>query len=147
MVTYADTGFIVSLYLPQEQTSIEAQRILRRIKLPLILTPLTLLEIRNALNFSLNRGQMSLQIRNAVWAEVEQQISDGFFKFFAPDSTAHYLLAQRLSDKYTPNMATRSLDLLHVAAALLIEATFFLSFDERQLKAAKAEGLNVFGKK
>jgi hypothetical protein len=37
----------------------------------------------------------------------------------------------------------RSLDLLHVAAALILEARVFFSFDDRQRKAAAGEGLNV----
>jgi len=37
-----------------------------------------------------------------------------------------------------------SLDLMHVAAAILLEATAFLRFDDRQRKAAAAEGLGVF---
>ena len=32
---------------------------------------------------------------------------------------------------------------MHVAAALLLETDTFFSFDERQRKAAKAEGLKV----
>jgi hypothetical protein len=32
---------------------------------------------------------------------------------------------------------------MHVAAALILEADLFLSFDERQRKAAEAEGLEV----
>ena len=42
------------------------------------------------------------------------------------------------------SLGTRSLDLMHVAAAMLLEATAFLSFDHRQRKAAAAEGLGVF---
>jgi hypothetical protein len=40
-------------------------------------------------------------------------------------------------------MLTRSLDLMHVAAALLCKARVFLSTDTRQRAAAKAEGLEV----
>jgi len=40
-------------------------------------------------------------------------------------------------------LGTRSLDLMHAAAALLLGSETFLSFDERQRKAAKSEGLKV----
>ena len=40
-------------------------------------------------------------------------------------------------------MLTRSLDLMHVAAALLCKARVFLSTDARQRTAAKAVGLEV----
>ncbi len=39
--------------------------------------------------------------------------------------------------------STRSLDLMHLAAALLSEERTFLTFDKRQAKAATAEGLLV----
>ena len=42
-----------------------------------------------------------------------------------------------------PQIGTRSLDLMHVAAAMILEAGLFLSFDERQRKAAEAEGLRT----
>jgi hypothetical protein len=32
---------------------------------------------------------------------------------------------------------------MHVAAALILKAELFLSFDERQLKAAEAEGFDI----
>ena len=51
--------------------------------------------------------------------------------------------ARELSDRHTPTLATRSLDLLHVAAALLLDVKEFYSFDDRQRKAASAEGLKV----
>jgi predicted nucleic acid-binding protein len=36
---------------------------------------------------------------------------------------------------------TRSLDVLHVASALVLHAETFYTFDEKQRKLAKAEGL------
>ena len=51
--------------------------------------------------------------------------------------------ALELADRYSARLGTRSLDLMHVSAALLLKTETFLSFDERQRKAAKAEGLKV----
>ena len=42
-----------------------------------------------------------------------------------------------------PTVGTRSLDLLHVAAAVLLQADTFFSFDERQRQAAAGEGMTV----
>ena len=38
---------------------------------------------------------------------------------------------------------TRSLDVLHVATALVLESTHFVSYDARQLALASAAGLKV----
>ena len=54
-----------------------------------------------------------------------------------------YAKAGELSDLHTPSTLSRSLDLMHVAAALLCKARLFLSTDIRQRKVAQAEGLKV----
>jgi len=51
--------------------------------------------------------------------------------------------ADDLSKRHTITDGHRSLDILHVATALQLEAEVFLTFDERQRKLAHAEGLKV----
>ncbi len=50
-------------------------------------------------------------------------------------------VARRLAQKHTRRLGTRSLDILHVACAAVLGARTFYTFDERQRKLAKAEGL------
>jgi predicted nucleic acid-binding protein len=52
-------------------------------------------------------------------------------------------LARQLSDRHTFRFGTRSLDLLQTATAITLGVKEMLTFDERQAKAAKAEGLKV----
>jgi predicted nucleic acid-binding protein len=40
-------------------------------------------------------------------------------------------------------LATRSLDLLHLAAALLLNATAFFSFDDRYRQVARLQGMTI----
>jgi len=143
VVSYADTGFLVSLYLSHENTSARARKVIRRAPLPVIVSPLTLLEVRNALNFSILRGEIDAAERDAVWAQVEKQMAEGFYQLAAVSQAEIYAKARDLSDRYTPTLSTRSLDLLHVATAVLVKARVFLTFDARQSKAAMAEGLEV----
>jgi predicted nucleic acid-binding protein len=49
----------------------------------------------------------------------------------------------RAAEKYSRSLGSRSLDLMHVAAAILLGAETFLSFDGRQKQVAEAEGLLV----
>jgi predicted nucleic acid-binding protein len=142
-LTYADSGFVVSLYLTTEGTSARARKVVKRASKPILLSPMTLLEIRNALNFGINRGEITSDQRDAVLAEIEAQIEKGFFRLVDASQSSIYSKAQELSNKHTPGVATRSLDLMHLAAALLSEAHTFLTFDRRQAKAASAEGLVV----
>ncbi len=80
---------------------------------------------------------------DAVLAEIETQIGSGFSRLVDASQSSIHSKAQELSNKHTPEVATRSLDLMHLAAALLSGARTFLTFDKRQAKAASAEGLLV----
>jgi predicted nucleic acid-binding protein len=142
-LTYADSGFVVSLYLTTEGTSAQARKEVKRASKPILLSPLSLLEIRNALNFGINRGEIASDQRDAVLSEIDEQTSKGFFRLVDASQSSIYAKAQELSNKHTPAVATRSLDLMHLAAALLSGARTFLTFDKRQAKAATAEGLLV----
>ncbi len=142
-MTYADSGFVVSLYLNTEGTSARARKEVKRAGKPIFLSPLSLLEIRNALNFGINRGEITCEQRNAVLIEIDTQIETGFFRLVDASQSSIYAKAQELSNKHTPSVATRSLDLMHLAAALLSGARTFLTFDKRQAKAGFSEGLLV----
>jgi predicted nucleic acid-binding protein len=142
-LTYADSGFVVSLYLTTEGTSALARKQVKRASKPILLSPLSLLEIRNALNFGVNRGEITIDQRDAVLAEIDTQIERGFFRLVDASQSSIYAKAQELSNKHTPVTSTRSLDLMHLAAALLSGARTFLTFDKRQARAATAEGLAV----
>lgn len=141
-MNYADTGFIISLYL-EELTSQRAREAMASLKEPLVLTPLLRLEMRNAFNYAVNRQRITAAQRNEHLAAIEEDIAHGVFVAVVPSGGDWYREAALLSDRYTPALATRSLDLLHVAAAVLLDAKVFYSFDERQRKAAAGEGLKV----
>lgn len=142
MVAFADTGFIASLYL-EESTSGAADAALGTRRGPLPLTPLAVLELRNAFNRAVHRQRLTAAERDALWQDVEADIASGFLVPTTLPSDELHHKARQLSDRHTPALGTRTLDLLHVAAALVLEAKEFFSFDERQRKAAASEGLKV----
>ena len=143
MVSYADTGIIVSSYLPYEGASDKARRIIEKTPRPVILSLLTLLEVRNALNGAISRHEISEEDRDTIFADIDRQFAAGFFRMADVSQVEIYAKARELSDRHTQSFMTRSLDLMHVATALLVKAHFFLSTDTRQRKAAKAEGMEV----
>jgi len=142
MVAFADTGFIASLYL-DEATSKAADAAVAGRREALPFTPLVELELRNAFNRAVLRQRITLVERDALWRDVESDIAGGFLVPTPVDSARLHARARKLSDRYTPALGTRSLDLLHLASALILEAKVFFSFDERQRKAAASEGLQV----
>lgn len=142
MRPYADTGLLVSLLLP-EVTSDAAMVAVSGLSSPLPLLPLGMLELRNALNFAIHRGRITVAERDLVTKRLEGQIRSGFFIPVNLPAADLHEKARELSDRYTPTFATRSLDLLHVAGAVLLGADTFLSFDARQCRAAEAEGMTI----
>jgi predicted nucleic acid-binding protein len=142
MVAFADTGFIASLYL-KESTSASARAAVQAAPVALPITPLVMLELRNAFNRAVQRRRITLAQRDALWQDVEADIAGGFLVPVPVASVPLHDTARKLSDRHTPSLGTRSLDLLHVAAALALEARVFFSFDDRQRKAAAKEGLEV----
>jgi hypothetical protein len=142
MTAFADTGFLASLYL-KESTSAAARATIQSGAVVLPYTPLVALELRNTFNRGVQRGVITVTQRDALWRDLEADIASGFL---VPTPVASGLLhdkARQLSDRHTPVFGTRTLDLLHVAAALILESKMFFSFDDRQRKAAVSEGLKV----
>ena len=126
-----------------ESTSAPARAAIQAAPAGLPLTPLILLELRNAFNRSVQQQRITRAQRDALWQDVEADIASGFLVPTPVAQDEVHKKARQLSDRHTPVLGTRSLDLLHVAAALLLGAREFFSFDERQRKAAVHEGLRV----
>lgn len=140
MSTYADTSFFVSLYL-RDQHSSEAERWVTS-GADVWLTPLNVAEwthaieqhvFRKKLSASGSRGLHDLflkDVQGGVWIEVS-----------LPESA--YSRCIDLARRYTARIGLRTLDTLHVATALELDARSFWTFDERQRKLAKAVGLKI----
>jgi len=142
MSAYADTGFIVSLY-KEESTSAEANTAIRSVEGPVLLSELSVLEFHNAMNLAVFRKEITENARAIISQRFESDLESGVFRVLAVPSSKLYPTSTRLSDAHSPTLGTRSLDLMHVAAALILGAETFLSSDSRQREAAKREGLTV----
>ena len=136
MSAYADTSFVVSLYVP-DANSAEAASRMRRMPLPLILTPLVELELANALQLRLFRRELPASKIRAAYAAFRDDVA-GDVLAIKPMPDEVYANARRLSQKWTRTFGTRTLDIIHVASALALGAETFHTFDERQRRLAKA---------
>ena len=58
-----------------------------------------------------------------------------------PDAT--FVTCERLARRHVAKLGVRTLDSLHVAAALELQADRFWTFDQRQARLAEAEGLST----
>jgi predicted nucleic acid-binding protein len=142
MSCYADTSFLLSLYREQS-SSRAANDTMHGLSESLPLTPLVYLEMRNGLNLAQFRAEIDARTREAAWAHIQQDIRDGILTHVKLTTVTVYEKAAELSDRHGAVIGTRTLDVLHVAAALVLGSTRFFSFDQRQRTLAETAGLSV----
>lgn len=141
MIAYAATSFLVSLYGSDPHTAAAIAEV-RRNKPVFVVTPLTELEFTNALELRVFHREFSAREARAVLGEFMQDLRGGVIRIEGLP-TELFVLARRLSRAHTVKAGTRSLDILHVASAVLLRPDVFYSFDERQRRLAAAAGLVV----
>ncbi len=141
MKAYCDTSFLVSLYTPDANSAAAAAHA-RRPESTLLLTPLCELELVNALQLRLYRRELAVREVDAACVAFEDDLAAGLYAIH-PVSPAVYEKARQLSRAHTRVLGSRSLDILHVAAALVARAEVLYSFDAAQRKLASATGLAV----
>ena len=141
MSGYADTSFLVSLYV-LDGNSARAAAEMKHAKLPILLTPFGELELTNAMLLRLFRRELLPSKVKAAQALVRKDIEDGIF-LLRPLAGTVYERARQIARRWTPRLGSCTLDVLHVASAVVLQADTFYTFDRSQAKLAKAEGLTV----
>ena len=142
MNAYADTGFVITLY-KEEATSARAAALMAKQTASVRLSQLGELEFRNALHLAVFRCELTAgdaALKKRLFLE---DVAKGIFTITPVPASELFAKSFELADRHSARLGTRSLDLMHVAAALLLKAETFLSFDERQRKTAKSERLKV----
>ncbi len=152
MRAYADTSFLIKL-LAREDSSEAAVAAYRRLGLPrLFLVDLHGLEVENAVRQrafhqrrTVPRAEQARVTREqaAILARYARARQKGMLIEVAVDWQEAFRQALRLSAKHTTATGSRSLDLLHIACALELEAEVFLTTDLCQSRMATAEGFQV----
>jgi predicted nucleic acid-binding protein len=139
--TYADTSFLVSLYVLDANSALAAAH-MEQARLPILLTPFSELELTNAISLRLFRRELPSSKIKTAQALVRKDLSDGVL-VLKPLPEGLFERAMQMTRRRTPQLGTRTLDLLHVASALKLQAERFYTFDLKQEKLARAEGLAV----
>ncbi len=109
----------------------------------LYLNSLTHFEFGNALRFSEFRRMIPRGAAARYLADFDAAIAQGRSVVATINLADVVDEAKRLSTKHTLSGGHRGFDILHVASALKMRATHFLTFDSNQKKLAHAEGLKV----
>ena len=141
MTTYVDSSVIVAFYL-QEPHSRKARRALAaEVSAPL--TPLLDLEVRTVFRRMVGSKRMTPRESAAVLSHFDDDIAAGRLAHVPCDLYAMFSTAETLSARHAQRLLSRSLDTLHVAAALDLGCTRFITLDSRQGRLAAACGLEV----
>jgi predicted nucleic acid-binding protein len=143
-MVYADTGFLCSLYAPDAFTT-KAQAAMMRLHNQPAFSWIHQLEFRNALRLRVFRKEITPTQRDASLNLLLADLASGVLTHADIEHHSLMVEAERLSTSYSERFGTRSLDILHVAAALVLGVKEFHTFDTRQAKLAKAAGLKVKG--
>src|SRR5438874_265914 len=131
MPHYADSSFLVSRYLSDANT-IAAHDYLDKITQPLIFTLLHALEVTSAFELAVFRKLMD---RDGI-IRANQVVADDLKTGRLIPTTIRWpgvlRLARKMSELHAATVGTRSLDVLHVAAAKTVKSDQFVTFDARQ---------------
>jgi predicted nucleic acid-binding protein len=142
MIGYADTGLLCSLYAPDVHTARAIACLGKQVQ-PLPIVWLHQLEVRNALRLRVFRREITGTQRDNSLNALLADLANGVLVTASPPLTAVLTEAERLGALHSETFGTRSLDILHVAAAIVLGSREFLTFDHRQASLARAAGLIV----
>jgi predicted nucleic acid-binding protein len=137
---YADSSFFVSAYLTDKHSHEARQAIGRGPRL--WLTLLHRAEWTNAVAQHVFRRVLTGVQARGMYSDFDRDRVAGLWAEVELPSTAFQVCIE-LAHLYTPRIGTRTIDTLHVAAALQLGAERFWTFDDRQAKLAKAVGLKL----
>jgi predicted nucleic acid-binding protein len=140
---YADSSFIVALYL-QQQSSPVAAAFMQQHDAALPFTPWHRLEVRNAIRLAMFHRVIDSHQSKTQLKQMDADLREETLIVHAPiDWVAILREAEKSGAAHNESIGCRSADLFHIAAAMEWGADYFLTFDERQKKMAKAVGLTV----
>jgi predicted nucleic acid-binding protein len=138
---YLDTSALLKLYIHENgsravQSRVEAQ------DQPLPIWEIQEAELVNALRLKVFWNEVTPTDAETQIGLFHNRRKRGLYVFPEIDRGSLLKCFLRLSAE-TPRLGCRTMDIFHVACALEIAATEFLSFDQRQIALAAHAGLNV----
>jgi predicted nucleic acid-binding protein len=138
--TYVDPSALLKLYLHEpESAAMSTWRARTKGALPITLHGR--LEIINGICLAAFRRLISTEALADAIASFTEDLAEGRYVESDVLWRATLRRAGDLGRAHTPAIGCRSLDVLHVATALELGRRFFVTFDARQRRLARAAGL------
>jgi len=142
MIVTADASLLVSLYGVDVNTP-AARAWMAANAEPVLLTGALRFETENALRLACFRGRITAAELAQALAEIESDLATGILIATDIAADVHWAECGSISAAHTLSTGSRAYDITHVAAARLLKADTFLSFDGKQRTLAGLLGLNV----
>ncbi len=139
MKTYIDSSALVPVYVPERSSDAARSAVRAAGQVPF--TALHRLEVPNAFALLAGRKILTKDEHRSILAQLGDDLDHQRLVSVSLDFEQVLAEAADLSRAHTARFLTRSLDVLHVAAAHAATCTTFVSADDRQLRLAKASGL------
>jgi len=140
--TYVDPSALRSLYVHDDRSArFCAWR--RRLGGCIPITRFGRADLINSVELAVHRKDIGESIARVAIADLDADVREGRLAIVDVLWRRTLDLAAELSTQHTPALGTRTLDVLHVATALTLEARRFVSYDDRQSALATAVGLRV----
>ncbi len=142
MKLYIDSSVLVKLYYPEPESRVFSGWIKTR-KQPILFTQFHELEMMNAFALKVFRNEISEECFNDLRSIIEKDKASGILDVVNPDWSEVLLEAIKISKRSSQLIGSRSLDIIHIASADILNCDTFLTNDKRQLDAAGRIGLNA----
>jgi predicted nucleic acid-binding protein len=137
---YLDTSALIKLYLLEPGSGAVHQAVVGQDE-PLPVWELQEMELANALRLKAFRKEIGVKDVEAQLALFARRKERGFYFFPDLDRGELFGVFMRLSAENTAKLGCRTLDILHVACARLLDPRLFLTADSRQHELAGKAGL------
>lgn len=150
MMIFPDTSFLCSVYRTQEHSR-RADAFMEARTEPLAVSSLLLLEFRQSLRLQVRlhsndrtKGFTQTEATRML-RDLQSDLRSQVLEIKAVDWSFVHQIAEELSERYTVANGHRLADILHVATALHLDVSQFLTFDLNQRTLAESVGLKVGG--
>jgi predicted nucleic acid-binding protein len=139
---YVDPSALRGLYVHDERSA-RFCRWRKRVGGALPITRFGRSELENSVELAVHRGFIDRSVAQAATLDLEADLEEGRLALVDVLWRKTLDLSVDLSRRYTARLGTRSLDVLHVASAVMLETRQFVTYDGRQAALARATGLKL----
>ena len=139
---YVDVSALRSAYVHDDRSKRFCGWRSRR-RMPLVITRHGRAELTNSILLGVFRGVYDAHAAGAALADLEADLVSGRLELVDPGWRRAFDEACALTRGHTAALGTRTLDVLHVASARILEKRVFVTYDDRQAALARAAGLRA----